>query len=80
MEVQEMELEDKYLQLFKRNRKNTPRIIRSYKVEKSTINKLRLIIHRIYEKTGESLEMTEIVNKGLDKYLTNICKKLNIKV
>ena len=73
-------IEKKYLQFFKRKDKNSKRIIRSYKLNKSTIYKLRLIINRIYEKTGESLEMTEIVNKGLDKYLTNICRKLNINI
>ena len=78
MSTDNITLEEKYLQFFKKKSKNSKRIIRSYKIEQDTIYKLRLVINKIYEKTGKSIDMTEIVNKGLDKYLSSICQKLNI--
>ena len=78
MSADKVTLEEKYLQFFNKKNNSSKRIIRSYKIEQDTIYKLRLIINKIFEKTGESVDMTEIVNKGLDKYLTSLCQKLKI--
>ena len=72
-------LEEKYLTLFKDQTSKSQRSIRSYKLNKSTIRKLRLLVNRIYEKTGRNIEVTEVVNLGLEKYVSSICNKLEIQ-